>query len=195
MGPGTLKELRAARKKAEERAAEIVSEYGPEASGFELRKPVETMPWKKVWEESKANMQEALSQVRDIMPNFAAKIDEALKEHGQRLAELKNKYTGKPSGGEGKPLEPPPPKAIETLLSGMRGQLAAREARFLTFAPGTRFDYAAETAKNTGRQITLQERTVGSIKKLVSVTKQTLSELEGLNNSENRINLTVSDFA
>ena len=96
---------------------------------------------------------DALKEIEDKMPPELWKdVKAAFDEHKKRLEQImaSDKY-GLPTAGEG---APPFIETIKKALAGKSGGGAAGgwnplEARFLTFAPGTKFDIERATERNT----------------------------------------------
>ena len=89
---------------------------------------------------------------------------------------------GEEGGGEGGGT------AFGNLVSALRQQLQAREARLLTAAPGARYDYAQQTARNTKQQLNKQAESV-------KVEKKMLIALEKLNLMRMGTNLMMANFS
>jgi hypothetical protein len=171
--PGLFeREKRPLREKAEREADRILSIYGPEASGYFLKKSIETKTWGKVGEQIKAINRKALDQIKDIMPEFAKDVEKAFAEHGRRLQELK-----KPATAPGEPTAP-----------GQQPPDEGGEARLLTAAPGAKYDYAQQTARNTKQQLSKQNESV-------KVEKKMLTELEKLNFLRMGTNLMMANLS
>nr|NIP25617.1 hypothetical protein [Phycisphaerae bacterium]NIS53022.1 hypothetical protein [Phycisphaerae bacterium]NIX00494.1 hypothetical protein [Phycisphaerae bacterium]NIX29432.1 hypothetical protein [Phycisphaerae bacterium] len=162
---------RRAREYATRKTA-LVTERGV----FEEKYPaLVTKSWGKVGEEIKAINKEALDKIKNIMPGFAKDVEKAFAENEKRLRELAGKrYKAPPEPGEA-----PPPKKEEpqTAFGSLIQQLRAREARLLTAAPGAKYDWAKQTAKNTNRGIGQRERLI-NLAKSIRETLKTAPEKE-----------------
>ena len=64
----------------------------------------------------------------------------------------------------------------KTARAAKAATLQAVKARFLTFAPGTQFNYQKVMAENTGKQTTLTEKLVDASKEQVTLTKEILAK-------------------
>lgn len=158
----TKEEADRAMERIGKEADRILSIYGPGGSGFELKKSVVTKTWGKVGEQIKAINKEALNKIGNIMPEFAKGVEKAFAENEKRLLEMAGKrYAPKPGLPGGGAPEGEAPPAIERL----RQRLEAREARLLTTAPGARYDWDRQTAKNTAKNIKTLEKIHKSLEK------------------------------
>jgi len=153
-------------------ADRILSIYGPEGSGFEQKKSIETTPWGKVGEQIAAINRGALEQIKDIMPEFAKGVEKAFAEHEKRLQDLKRPASA-PSGEPPAPGVPTPDEGEpKTAFGRLAQQLQAREARLLTAAPGAKYDYARQTAKNTTEHLKLANQQTKQQSKLVELSQK-----------------------
>ena len=79
-----------------------------------------------------------------------------------------------PAGGpEGTPADKEIGTALGHLMGNLQRQLQAREARFLTAAPGGRYDYARQTARHTKQTASKQDESVKVQKKILTAIEKT----------------------
>ena len=111
---------------------------------------------------------------KDVPANLMREWKKDMRDSKDRLAALlKPEEPGKPAPGKPEPGKEEPETAAGNLIAALRQQLQAREARLLTAAPGTRYDYAQQTARNTKQSLSrhdklvrLQEKTIVAIDKI-----------------------------
>lgn len=139
-----------------------------------------------------------VSDLPDIFTRTLTDTEKALKEYLDELsAELNrrilDRLEGPPTTAEGKPPgegKPgsPAPKDLFGRGAGRPG-LQALEARFLTFAPGTRFNYEQQTARNTGDLKKELRELLKIEKELLAATVRKNESVTGKANS-----LVISNF-
>ncbi len=128
---------------------------------------------KDIIEEETANFVEGLPS------EFRSGAVEAWAEYKRRSKEIGA------APGPGGPAGPAEPAGYERkaadALKDMAGKtvrgLPAREARFLTFAPGTKFDYTQQTAKNTNKMTTILMKIERGIGKMVRKQEKTTQQI------------------
>ena len=155
---------------AMEKAGEMVQESYAAGNYPELKKPAGIGSWGPVKKQLKAINEEALNKIKDIMPEFAAEVEKAFAEHKARLDALKRRPAG---GPEGTPADKEIGTALGHLMGNLQRQLQAREARFLTAAPGGRYDYARQTARHTKQTASKQDESVKVQKKILTAIEKT----------------------
>jgi len=106
---------------------------------------------------------EALKGISKDMPaNLREQVNQAWAEHLRRLKELgmpPGRGAAAAAGETGAPaIFSMAADTIKDLVSNISRKLPAMEARFLTFWPGARFDYAQQTAINTKEQLKFSEK-------------------------------------
>lgn len=172
---------------AMEKAGNLVKEAYDAGSYPELKKPKGIGSWAPVGQQIKAINKEALDKIKDIMPDFAKDVEKAFAESEKRLLALKNKkYV--PATPPGK--EPPgePEEGPKTAFGRLIQKLPAREARLLTAAPGAKYDYAQQTARNTKQSLSRHD-------KLVKLQGKTVALLEKLTRPGSGTQLQAANFS
>lgn len=159
---------------------------------FDIAYPEHEIIWEKAGSDITKTFRDALDQIKDIMPEFAKGVEKAFAENKARLEALK-KEPAPPGKITKPPVEEEPKTFLGNLASAVRQKLQAQEARFLTFAPGTQFNYQKVMAENTAKEVTLTSKIVDATKQQVEIAKETLTHIVTLTASGG-INITQSNF-
>ena len=125
------------------------------------------------------------SILKDMPEDLRKKVNEAWQRHLERLKALGEAPGRKPitpGGGAGAPAPFAWKDMLESITSNIKRRLAPMEARFLTFAPGTRFNRTekntGDTAKNTNVMAKFARETVrklDQVKEAITTSKVTLA--------------------
>ncbi|MHC4617207.1 MAG: hypothetical protein ACYTEQ_05580 [Planctomycetota bacterium] len=162
----------------EAEAQRIMSTYGAEALGTKLL-PTRIVGGRELLEELKAIKRDTSNAIKKVMPaELATEIEKAFAKHEQRLKEL-GTAPGRQAVGVAREAGAPETFSLEDTLKGLLRQAAgrwqAREAGFLTFAPGTRFDYERTIARNSTEQLKTQRQFLTALNKLAEDFHQFLN--------------------
>ena len=109
------------------------------------------------------------AELDDLKLQFAQKITDKFEEEKAAITVAAKKATAKVMDIEDE-------EGKKTAMAVKQAALKATEARFLTFAPGTRFDYQKVMAENTGKQATTSEKILDTTKEQVTLTREILAE-------------------
>ena len=169
-------------RKSKEYAArqmEAVDEAGVLETMFPRKK---TTSWETIGDLLAEEQKKAMKEITELMPaEFKKGVDKAFAKLEKRLKELgEMPGPAKPAAAAG--AGAPEPFSIGDILtdslknirSEIVRKLAPREAGYLTFDPGKRFDYEQQTAKNTGSLIK-------SFKELLRTTKEMAKNIARMN--------------
>lgn len=153
--------------RARERARQQIEEI--ERSGFyERAYPKVTTPsWGQIGQQFLANIQEAMKNIQNIAPELSSNIMDIFRMYSERATALA--MSGALPGEEGKAGGGPRTiaEAVENAIGGGPRGLAAQEARFLTFAPGQKFDQTARYLGSIDRRHHQEVRLLEKIAKVL----------------------------